>query len=400
MAERSSDLMGVLELWQDEERGQLWTGPVPVVRGRGWPPLTEMRLEVHCLDDKGRPWRSRNDFLVNADGEFDTSLTASVGEDYYGIAPEGPLTAMSCLEGAGHEFSWKACQPLRYRWTVSCDGRTLWSQEAERHLVPPAASERPALAQALLFDEPSEAVQAALSTLFAAYGVALGWVSSQARLGEPLPWPVADERLPRFLIGCGRFSGQTLETARRSPGLAGVMLFSGSGLRFAPLVTTEGETLPSIAVDHAALRPRAEGLLATRSMYAEAVADRGQREAGRIAVEEVRCPIHLFTGLDDQIWPASAFSELIVQRRKKSDCPFLTSHRTFEAVGHDLGPTLGLPSLPTTERTVAHPETSFRLLLGGKPGRQARARRECWQSMMGLLTGCPEGGRSATSSVG
>ena len=70
-----------------------------------------------------------------------------------------------------------------------------------------------------------------------------------------------------------------------------------------------------------------------------------------------------------------------------ADCPFVTYHRTYEGVGHDLGPSLGIPTLPTTERTVSHPETGFRLLLGGKMGRQGRARRECWEALLDILAG-------------
>lgn len=177
--------------------------------------------------------------------------------------------------------------------------------------------------------------------------------------------------------------------------LAGVVLFSGGGLRFDPIRagSADGrgqwaeEELSYIPLDHSSLQPKADDVLITRKLYAEAVADKNRRELGRIQAEKVACPIYMFSGLDDQIWPSSAFSELVVQRRKLKGCPFPTYHRTFEAVGHDIGPSLGLPTLPTTERTVQHPDTGFRLLLGGKPGRQARARREAWNSLLAILSG-------------
>lgn len=162
------------------------------------------------------------------------------------------------------------------------------------------------------------------------------------------------------------------------------MLFSGSGLRFGPWRFGK-EELPYIACDHASLSPKGDLSLATRPVYAEAVASRVERDRGRIAVEKIGAPLTLFSGLDDQVWPSSAFSELVAQRRKAVP-GLVTEHRTFENVGHDLGPELGLPTLPTSERTVHHRTTDCRLRLGGKPSRQGRARRAVWERLMEILS--------------
>jgi hypothetical protein len=372
-------MSGSIELL-NAETGALLTGPVPVVRGTGFPPLTEIRVEVSCQDGRGRRWSSCNDYLVSAEGLFDTSLTAAVGEGYYGIAPEGPFTSMQCRDGS---YPWQPTERIRYQVLCSAAGNQLFTAVLERALDAAAAAFTHA--QALVFDD-----QAADSCdpcrALAPYGILAQ--SSEAGMVSDLAaaWPSPDPDLPRFVIASGRASARALECARRSSGLQGVILFSGAGLRFDALRDSEGE-LPSLALDHSVLQPRAEGVLITRKLYAEAVADKANRERGRIAVEDIACPIFLFSGLDDQIWPSSAFSELVCQRRKLKGCPHPTYHRTFEGVGHDLGPSLGLPTLPTTERTIDHPDTGFRLLLGGKPGRQARARRHCWDAMLAILTG-------------
>lgn len=140
------------------------------------------------------------------------------------------------------------------------------------------------------------------------------------------------------------------------------------------------------------VQPARDGFIRTRTLYAEAVVDRRQRDRARIAVEHIACPIHMFSGGDDQVWPSAAFSELVSQRRAQTGCPFLTTHRTFDGVGHDLGPSPGWPTLPTTERSAGHPDIEARLLLGGKMGRQARARRECWDSLLAILSeAAPQG---------
>ena len=190
---------------------------------------------------------------------------------------------------------------------------------------------------------------------------------------------------PFHLVASGRSSEAALELAQRLPGLKNVIVFSGSGLRFSPW-KIEGKELPHVVCDHSTLQPRGQTVLATRKIYAEAVADRKNRDQGRIEVEKIACPLYLFSGSDDQIWPSAAFSELAAQRRKQHGLEQTTTHQTFPSVGYDLGPVLGLPGLPTTERTIGHSSTGFRLLLGGKMGRQSRARRECWERLVGILS--------------
>ncbi len=181
-----------------------------------------------------------------------------------------------------------------------------------------------------------------------------------------------------------RASEAALEVAIRSSQPRQIVLFSGSGLRFNPW-RFGSEELTYIPCDHASLAPQDGEILVTRSVYAEAVADRKLRDLGRIEVEKIHCPVTLFSGLDDQIWPSSAFSELIYQRRKAFP-QLQTEHHTYVNVGHDLGPEFGIPTLPTSERTVRHPETQVRLHLGGKISRQGQARRECWNAMLRLLS--------------
>lgn len=368
MADSSSNLVstGRFELVVDPEYGDLWSGPVPIVRGSELTPLQEIRLEVSCKDGKDRLWKSSNCYLVSAEGTFGTDQTASVGDDYYGISPEAPLNSMRCMEGPGHDF----CRDLGViDYTFACyDGtQQLWTAELRRHLGRAGAT-LPNWVEVILFDDEE---QREATTALTAVGVKI--VTADQPLSE----------LPRFIVGSGRASARALEVALRSEGIRAVVLFSGGGLRFAPI--TLDKELDYISLDHSSLSPKAEGVLVTRKMYAEAVADKANRERGRIEVEKIDGPIYLFSGADDQIWPASAFSELVAQRRKMVNCSHPTVHRTFEGVGHDLGPSLGLPTLPTTERTVGHPETGFRLLLGGKMGRQGRARRECWDALLAIL---------------
>lgn len=386
---------GRIELIEEPAGPTFWTSPAPVVRGVDFPPLTEVRVEVSCRDARQRLWKSSNDYLVSADGVFDTSLTASVGQGYYGITREGPIASMVPQDGAvheyegAHEFAWRELPELVYEYACYANQELLWSSVCSRAVARAPVNPPAPTVELFYFDDSVNSLEHPALQALAAHG-------AKVSLEDPRSGQAAlEQALPAVIVASGRASGRALEIAIDCPHVSAVVLFSGGGLRFDPFETAATESgepsrsLQYISLDHASLRPKAEGVLVTRTMYAEAVADRSAREKGRIEVEKIACPIYLFSGLDDQIWPASAFSELIVQRRKTQNCRYPTSHRTFEAVGHDLGPSLGPPSLPTTERTVEHPETGFRLLLGGKPGRQARARRECWESLLKILSGAP-----------
>ena len=386
--------MAHIELTSDPIYGDLLTGPAPIVSGSRFRPMEEIRLEVSCRDGLGQTWKSVNSYLADGNGVFDTSTTPAIGESYYGVAPEGPFTAMTCELGSGHDFVTNNLTQITYTLTCFQGNARAWSQQLTRYVHRKVAYEP--WIQALLFDDVVGPTKLDVASALASYGISVVNRPSSKHTESFDPASTSDDSdLPTFIVGSGRASTRALEAAIRLPNIRAVVLFSGSGLRFEPIlsgpsgVSTHDNaeiTEPGyIDLSQSSMPQPRDGFLRTRTLYAEAVADRQQRERARIAVENIACPIYLFSGGDDQIWPSAAFSELIAQKRLQTGCPFITSHRTFEGVGHDLGPSLGWPTLPTTERSIAHPDIDARLLLGGKMGRQARARRECWDSLLRIL---------------
>jgi hypothetical protein len=352
------------------------------VSGDGFLPVTEVRLIASCCDGAGHRWQSQNSYLVSASTTFATDTTAAVGEDYYGVAAEGPLYSMRCQESSPQDFVLPHDGKLKLAFQLFDGGTEVWSAETVRtthgeetdgggflwflHNGEPGAAHGVSMLRARGFRVKDRAVRTDDPDL------------------DPLLTEMREDDEPFHLVASGRSSEAALELAQRLPGLKSVVAFSGSGLRFSPW-KIEGRELPHVVCDHSTLQPRGQTMLATRKIYAEAVADRENRDQGRIEVEKIACSLYLFTGSDDQIWPSAAFSELAAQRRKQHGLEETTIHRTFPSVGYDLGPALGLPGLPTTERTISHTSTGFRLLLGGKMGRQSRARRECWERLVEIL---------------
>lgn len=368
------------------ESFQLWCDPAPSVEGIGFLPVTEVNLLASCLDGAGRKWRSRNGFLVSAATTFSTSLCAGMGEDYYGIAVEGPIYSMICEEGTGYDFALPSDGRLNFQFTLIDGGEEFWSGEAIRSSSGEQRTLPGPIALWFLHNGTTGAEHGANLLKSLGYEVHSRLVSPDqpdlSALLQEMKESVGRET-PVHLVASGRASEAALELAQRVSGLSSVNIFSGSGLRFSPWII-DGQELPHVTCDHSSLQPKGRSVLFTRQVYAEAVADRANRDRGRIEVEKIACPLYLYSGSDDQIWPSAAFSELVAQRRTQYGQGADTVHLTFPSVGYDLGPELGLPGLPTTERTISH-TTGFRLALGGKMGRQSRARRECWEKLIQVL---------------
>lgn len=372
-----------VELQPSSDVHQLWCDPPPTIAGEGFIPVTEVKLESSCRDGAGRLWKSDNGYLISARASFHTGLTAAVGEDYYGIAAEGILYSMRCQDNSDderHEFTLPTHGALVFKFVLNDGGETVWSGTTTRHSHG-KVRERAKRASVWFLHNGTpgalhgESMLKSIGFEVRSHLIAPDTVELDSILEEMKDGP------PAHLIASGRASEAALELAQRVPQIQSVSVFSGSGLRFRPWVL-EGEQLPHVIVDHSSLQPYGRPVLSTRTVYAEAVADRTNRDRGRIAVEKIECPLYLYSGADDQVGSSSAFSELAAQRRKQNGLEKLTVHRTFTNVGYDLGPELGLPGLPTTERTVSHESTGFRLALGGKMARQSRARRECWESLV------------------
>lgn len=367
------------------EAPQLWCESPPIISASGFVPVTEARLVTSCRDGAGRLWQSQNGYLVSAESRFATDTTAAVGDDYYGIAAEGPIYSLRCTEGVGHDFVLPSSGEFELEFKIFDGSSEIWSDSARRTTTTNEGVSAQLGSVCFLHNGTVGAEHGCSMLKALGYQVTAHAISPESLDLDPLLEELR-ERRPFHLIASGRASEVALELAQRLPQLLSVTTFSGSGLRFSPW-RIEGETLGHVVCDHSAVQPREGSAVAARKVYAEAVVDRSNRDRGRIEVEKIACPVYLFSGSDDQIWPSAAFSELVSQRRKAHGLEELTHHQTFPSVGYDLGPELGLPGLPTTERTMSHPTTGLRLALGGKMGRQSRARRECWSSLLQILSG-------------
>ena len=75
-------------------------------------------------------------------------------------------------------------------------------------------------------------------------------------------------------------------------------------------------------------------LVIGRIFYERALDDEKAVAAASIAVEKINGPVLVVSGTDDQMWPSTYFSEMVIERLKAYDHPFPYEHLRYEGAGH------------------------------------------------------------------
>ena len=102
-----------------------------------------------------------------------------------------------------------------------------------------------------------------------------------------------------------------------------------------------------------------------------------------IHAENIAGPILLISGDDDQLWPSTFMSEMIVTRLKRLDYPFSVTHMKYRGAGH----AINLPDLPPEAypTRINHPLTHMSYDLGGTPDLNAQAATRAWNEVVTFL---------------
>lgn len=74
------------------------------------------------------------------------------------------------------------------------------------------------------------------------------------------------------------------------------------------------------------------------SFFLEGMTDQASFQKALIPVENIRCPILLFSGGDDQIWPSCTFARQIQSRLKQARSISRCIHRSYPHAGHSIAP--------------------------------------------------------------
>lgn len=104
-------------------------------------------------------------------------------------------------------------------------------------------------------------------------------------------------------------------------------------------------------------------------------------EAVAIPAERTQGPILLISGQDDQMWPSSMMSDMVITRLKQHRYPYPYKHLRYTGAGHYIP----FPYLPTTVSQLRHPVDRMVYALGGNAKGQAVAQADSWAQVLTFL---------------
>ena len=109
--------------------------------------------------------------------------------------------------------------------------------------------------------------------------------------------------------------------------------------------------------------------------YEPALEDEAAVAAASIAVEKINGPVLVISGTDDQVWPSTRLSEMVIERLQAHHHPFPYEHLRYEGAGHMI-------SMP---RSGQETPQARRFKLGGSQEADEYASTASWQKVLGFL---------------
>ncbi len=97
-----------------------------------------------------------------------------------------------------------------------------------------------------------------------------------------------------------------------------------------------------------------------------------------IPVEKIDCPILIFSGGKDAIWPSTYYCESIIERLNARNSPIKHKHVNYENAGHGL--------IASYDGPIYHPVGKFWCKLGGTPEGNKIANQESLKETIEFLS--------------
>jgi dienelactone hydrolase len=152
--------------------------------------------------------------------------------------------------------------------------------------------------------------------------------------------------------------------------------------------TWRGKPLPYLQENNDSvepLPPQQPGQpMAYTTVYLKHLRDQRAVERATIPVENIRGPILLVSGTDDQMWPSSDLADIAMRRLESKNFRFPFRHLKYRDAGH----LILLPFGPRTTRVIGFKAEGFAGMLytqGGTTKADAEAGTDAWREMLQFL---------------
>lgn len=111
-------------------------------------------------------------------------------------------------------------------------------------------------------------------------------------------------------------------------------------------------------------------------LFLQNLRDFGETAKTEIAVENIRGPVLLLAGNDDQIWPSRLMADRIMTRLKLHHHPYADELLAYDDVGHPI---------PNAYLPLAGDREHSRFAVGGTPEGSAKALADSWPKVLAFL---------------
>ncbi len=389
-------------------------------------PFETVELEARAIDQKGEIWVSHALFKADAQGLVDVETAKPLPGSSYENADEAGLF-WSMLPSSENSAASFKCKDERFtvELTLLQDGKVVAKETVTRFLKAPAVKRLEIRENGLvgvLLLPPSEKPLPVIITLS----------GSNGGLGENRAKLLASNGFAVFALGVFGVDGlpsnlqdiplEYFETAfawlKNQPGIDGSRVGLYGASRGGELALLLGSYFPDSVQAIAAVVPSsvAYGGLSetpvnswlyreepispyapvpqtdfssgkgqssanpanTRQNHLKGMEQTKAFQAAAIPVENLRCPLLIVSGGDDQMWPSDVYAKQILQRLEKANSQISCLHLHYPEAGHGIN----IPNLPIPGPVYYHPIGKLWFSMGGTRTADAAASRDAWTKIV------------------
>lgn len=367
------------------------------IRLSGLPPGQTVKLYTRTRDNGKHTWGSSASFVAGSNGEIDLATQQPVAGNYRQLDPMGLFWSMQPLDQKPPAiFMNREPKPIEIDLSAEIDGADVATAHLTRRFAGEDVVSVPVQEQGLVgaFSYPAHAgpapaiiilsgsdgrICANQAALLASHGFAALALAYFGAEGLPknlvhipleyfetaLNWLQAQSVVQGDkigVIGLSRGGELVLLLGATFPAIKAVVACSPSGLVQAGVDgrdysrsawTYRGKPLQQAVVQFTPLlwsklmwqmiRARSFPM---RDMFRTTLQDHKHLAEAAIAVEKIQGPVLLISGDDDQMWPSTLFSQMVMKRLAEQQHPYTDQHLHYPGAGHFVSFPYGYPFLP------------------------------------------------------
>ena len=333
-------------------------------------------------DARGRLWQARAGFVADQNGVVDPRSQAPEAGDYEGVDPMGLIHVMqpSGDPDPFTRFSLPLNQPVSIRFTLDVNSREHTSVEVTRSLSTPGLEVLDVRDHGLVgqyFKPPGDGPfpgvlvlggsgggqsGATRAKLLASNGFAVLTVAYFRADGVPqslqeIPVEYFKKAIDWLsgrpgveaggvgILGTSRGSEAALWAGALYPEVRSVVAIAPSSVSWTCICddglasswSVNGKGLPyAIPQNDPSYQQEPGTPFRVITRFVQGLKDHDTVEAARIPVENIKGSVLLVSGTDDQLWPSSTMSEMIMEQLAASNFPFPYKHIAIKDAGHSI----------------------------------------------------------------